>query len=87
MIADLIFEQNVNRWECHMETAPSSVIQIEWEGNKEFTVYGSIEGMPMQPLLTTRQHNGVIFKLDVPQEMKIVLISWNPIKNAKIAYE
>lgn len=59
------------------------VVQVEREAMGFFTVYGNLEEMEKVPILNVRFEKDLIFKIDVPENVTITMVSGTHVLEAK----
>ena len=84
MATNLNFVKNGIRYECDIvaDSEPTA-IQVDREEKADFTVYGSIDDMAQVPLYSTSILQNILFQLDVPEGMKVKLVSWSPVTKCR----
>ena len=84
MANELTFTKNGSRYEAEIISAGEPItVQIDRSEKKDLTVYGAIDGMEQVALFTTSILQNVLFQVDVPEGLKVKIVSWAPVTSAK----
>lgn len=85
MATNLTFTKDGTKYVCELTPTEPVVVQVEREDKKDFTVYGYIDGMEPVALFSTSILKDLLFQLDVPEGVKVRMVSWSPVTSAKSA--
>lgn len=83
MANELIFTQDGNKYICELTPTSPMTIQIERDKKSDLSVYAFLDNMTPVPLFSSNLIEDVIFQIDVPNGVKVKIVSWGKVLEAK----
>lgn len=87
MATKLNFTKEGSRWICEMTPSVPFVAQVQMKEKKDFTVYGFIGDMPPVALYATSLYDNIIFQVDVPDGVTVLMVTSSEVLNAQVVEE
>lgn len=84
MATDLVFTEQENCYVCEINPNGSYAVEVEFLEKSYFAVYGYIDGLTPVELFKSDDQKSVLFQLDIPEGVRVRMVSWKPVKSAKI---
>lgn len=82
MATELNFTQDGSKYICDINPSDVTTVQVELAEKKDFTVYNYIDTMKPVAVYSTNILDNIIFQVDVPEGVKVRMVSWSPVVKA-----